>query len=210
MLRESKFGSRYLDWIEKVPVPFLYRLALKPNHLSIIGLFFSLLTIPAYGYSLWLGGIGVLVSGAIDSVDGGLARRTKQQTRSGAFLDSVLDRYSDFFAVFGIWLYFSFNPPNNGKLLITALLFLFLTGSFLVSYSRARGEGLGLSVSVGYFGRAERVVTLGIGSIITDLLIAIFPSQTWAARSSLFYRHSLFAHHWNPLYGPSTNPFFIE
>jgi CDP-diacylglycerol---glycerol-3-phosphate 3-phosphatidyltransferase len=191
LLRESKFGSRYLDWIEKVPVPFLYRLALKPNHLSIIGLFFSLLTIPVYAYSLWLGGIGVLVSGAIDSMDGGLARRTKQQTRSGAFLDSVLDRYSDFFAVFGIWLFFSFNPPNNGKLLITALLFLFLTGSFLVSYSRARGEGLGMSVSVGYFGRAERVVILGIGSIITDLLMAIFPSQTWAA-DHLFFVAILF------------------
>ncbi len=186
MLRETKFGIRYLDWVEKVPVPFLYRLDLKPNHISLIGLFFSLLTIPAYSYSLWLGGIGVLVSGAIDSLDGGLARKAKQQTSSGAFLDSVLDRYSDFFAVFGIWLYFSFNPANNGQILITALLFLFLTGSFLVSYSRARGEGLGLSVSVGYFGRAERVITLGIGSIITDLLIVIFPTQTWAADHFFF------------------------
>lgn len=186
MLRESKLGCRYLEWIEKVPVPFLYRLSLQPNHLSIIGLFFSFLTIPAYSHSLWLGGIGVLVSGAVDSVDGGLARSTKQQTRSGAFLDSVLDRYSDFFAVFGIWLYFSFNPVHMGQRLTTALLFLFLTGSFLVSYSRARGEGLGLSVSVGYFGRAERVITLGIGSIITDLVIVLFPSQTWAANHFLF------------------------
>lgn len=186
MLRESKFGIHYLDWVEKVPVPFLYRLALTPNQLTVIGLFFSLLTIAAYSYSLWLGGIGVLVSGAIDSADGGLARRTKQQTRSGAFLDSVLDRYSDFFSVFGIWFYFLFNPVNKGQILITALLLLFLTGSFLVSYSRARGEGLGLSVSVGYFGRAERVITLGIGSILTDLLSAVFPSQTWAVDHYFF------------------------
>jgi CDP-diacylglycerol--glycerol-3-phosphate 3-phosphatidyltransferase len=191
LLRESKFGSRYQKWVEKVPVPFLYHLALRPNHLSITGLFFSLLTIPAYSYSLWLGGIGVLVSGAIDSLDGELARKSKQQTRSGAFLDSILDRYSDFFAVFGIWLYFSFNPINNIQILISALLFLFLTGSFLVSYSRARGEGLGMSVSVGYFGRAERVITLGIGSIITDLLAVIFPSQTWAA-DHLFFVAILF------------------
>ena len=186
MLRESRFGSRYLKWVEEVPVPFLYHRALKPNHLSIIGLFFSLLTIPAYSYSLWLGGIGVLVSGAIDTVDGGLARKADHQTRSGAFLDSVLDRYSDFFAIFGIWLYFTFNSINNRQILITALLFLFLTGSFLVSYSRARGQGLGLSVEVGYFGRAERVITLGIGSIMSDLLIIIFSSQTWAVDHLFF------------------------
>jgi CDP-diacylglycerol---glycerol-3-phosphate 3-phosphatidyltransferase len=186
LLRESKLGNRYLKWVKKVPVPILSHLALKPNHLSVTGLFFSLLTIPAYCYSLWLGGIGVLVSGAIDTLDGGLARNDNQQTRSGAFLDSVLDRYSDFFSVFGIWLYFSINPPNNFQILISALLLLFLTGSFLVSYSRARGEGLGISVSMGYFGRAERVITLGIGSIISDLLTVIFPTQTWAANHLFF------------------------
>jgi CDP-diacylglycerol---glycerol-3-phosphate 3-phosphatidyltransferase len=186
LLRESRFGRRYLKWLEEVPVPRLYHLAITPNQLSIIGLFFSLLCIPAYSYSLGLGGIGVLISGAIDTLDGSLARKGSQQSPSGAFLDSVLDRYSDFFAIFGIWLYFLFNPINNRQLLITSLLFLFLTGSFLVSYSRARGEGLGLSVSVGYFGRAERIITLGVGSIITDLLVFFFPTLTWAADRLFF------------------------
>ncbi len=180
MLRDSRFGRRYQKWIEEVPVPFLFQLSIRPNHLSITGLILSLLSIPAYCYSLWLGGITVLVSGAIDTVDGCLARKVDRQSRSGAFLDSVLDRYSDFFAIFGIWLYFSFNPGPDHQLFITALLFLSLTGSFLVSYSRARGEGLGLSVSVGYFGRAERVIILGVGSLVTDLLVFFFPTQTWA------------------------------
>lgn len=186
MLRESRVGRRYLKWIEEVPVPFLSQRSLKPNHLSITGLIFSLLSIPAYSYSLWLGGISVLVSGAIDTVDGCLARKANQQTPSGAFLDSILDRYSDFFAIFGIWLYFLFNPVNIHQRLITPLLLLFLTGSFLVSYSRARGEGLGLSVSLGYFGRAERVITLGAGSLIADLLVTFFPAQTWASDRLFF------------------------
>jgi CDP-diacylglycerol---glycerol-3-phosphate 3-phosphatidyltransferase len=186
LLRESRWGSRYLKWVEEVPVPFFYRLALKPNHLSISGLMCGLLTIPAYSYSLGLGGIGVLISGIIDTLDGGLARKAGKQTRSGAFLDSVLDRYSDFFAIFGIWLYFLFSPVNHRQTLITALLFLFLTGSFLVSYSRARGEGLGSSVSVGSFGRAERIIILGFGSVISDLLFLIFPSRTWAAEQQFF------------------------
>jgi CDP-diacylglycerol--glycerol-3-phosphate 3-phosphatidyltransferase len=185
LLRETKLGKRYLKWIEDIAVPFCSRLALKPNTLTFIGFFFSLLTIPAYMYSLWLGGIGVLVSGAIDSMDGGLARKAGQKTRSGAFLDSVLDRYSDFFAVFGIWLYILLNPIDHPKL-ISALLFLFLSGSFMVSYSRARGEGLGLSMSKGYLGRAERVIALGFGSILSDLFIVIFPSQPWAVNYLFF------------------------
>lgn len=185
MLRESRLGSRYLKWIEEVPVPFFDRLKLKPNHLTYLAFFFSLLTIPAYLHSLWLGGIGVLVSGAVDTMDGGLARKSNQQTRAGAFLDSVLDRYSDFFAIFGVWLYFAARPiPFQG--LITALLFLLLTGSFLVSYTRARGEGLGLSTSAGFFGRGERVVCLGTGSIVNDLVTAIFPAQVWLADHHFF------------------------
>ncbi|MGA3085516.1 MAG: CDP-alcohol phosphatidyltransferase family protein [Thermodesulfobacteriota bacterium] len=185
MLRETNLGKRYLKWIEDIAVPFCSRLALKPNTLTFIGLFFSLLTIPAYMYSLWLGGIGVLVSGTLDTLDGGLAKKTNQQTRSGAFLDAVLDRYSDFFAVVGIWLYFFINPLEHPNLM-TALLFLFLTGSFLVSYSRARGEGLGLSISIGYLSRAERVIALGVGSILNDLLIIIFPYQAWLTNGLLF------------------------
>lgn len=192
MLRESRIGRLYLKWIEEVPVPFLTQRSLKPNHLSITGLIFSLLSIPAYSYSLWLGGVGVLVSGAIDTLDGCLARKANQQSPSGAFLDSIFDRYSDFFAIFGIWLFFLSNPVHNYSLLINVLLLLFLTGSFLVSYSRARGEGLGLPVSVGYFGRAERVITLGAGSLVTDLLIILFPDQTWASDHLFFIALLLF------------------
>lgn len=174
-----------MKWVEERPVSIFHRLAIKPIHLTFLAFFISLMTIPAYGVALWLGGIGVLVSGAIDTLDGGLARKADQKTRSGAFLDSVLDRYSDFCAVFGIWLYFLRHPVNH-PVFLTALLFLFLAGSFMVSYSRARGEGLGLSTSEGFFSRAERVILLGAGSILNDVLIRFFPSQSWLADHLLF------------------------
>ncbi len=180
MLRESKLGNRYLKWIEEVPVPFFSRLTLKPNHLTGLAFLFAFLTLPAFSYSLWLGGMGILLSGALDTLDGSLARRSNQPTRAGAFLDSVLDRYSDFFALFGIWLYFLIHSPGH-LILITGILFFCLLGSFMVSYTRARGEGLGLSVTEGFWGRAERVVALGTGCLLSDLFKVAFPGRTWAA-----------------------------
>jgi CDP-diacylglycerol--glycerol-3-phosphate 3-phosphatidyltransferase len=185
VLRESKFGNSYLKWVQSIPVPLFQSLSVKPNHLTFLALIFSLITVPAYLHSLWLGGIMVLLSGLVDTLDGGLARRTNQQTKAGAFLDSVFDRYSDFLTLLGIWLFFQFHPIPL-QFLITPLLFFILSGSFMVSYTRARGEGLGQSVSIGLFERAERVACLGGGSIMNDLLILLFPSQVWL-REGLFF-----------------------
>ena len=186
MLRESRLGNCYRKWIDGVAVPFLSHLAVKPDHLSLAGLWLSLLAIPAYSYALWLGGIVILVSGGMDTLDGSLARKASQPSPSGAFLDSVLDRYSDFFSVLGVWLFYFFHPSIDHQRVITALLFLYLSGSFLVSYSRARGEGLGLSVSIGCFGRAERIIILGLGSILTDLLAFFFRAHSWASNRHFF------------------------
>lgn len=185
MLRESKIGQSYLRWVGEIPLSLVQRLSLKPNHLTFMTLFISLGTVPAFLHSLWLGGIGVLLSGVLDTLDGSLARKLKQQTRAGAFLDSVFDRYSDFLMVLGIWLFFQAHPVP-AQVLITPLLFLLLAGSFMVSYSRARGEGLGLSISLGLFERAERIIALGAGAILNDLLTGMFPSQDWL-RDHLFF-----------------------
>jgi phosphatidylglycerophosphate synthase len=175
LLRESKLGACYLRWVEEGPVALMARSGrLRPNHITFLGFLCSLLTIPAFGYTLWLGGMILLISGIMDTLDGSLARATNQKTSAGAFLDSVLDRYSDFFMVVGIWLFFRLHP-HSWSSLIDLLLFLFLSGAFLVSYSRARGEGLGLSVSIGFFGRAERVVLLGGGGLANDVLMRFFP-----------------------------------
>jgi CDP-diacylglycerol--glycerol-3-phosphate 3-phosphatidyltransferase len=115
---------------------------------------------------------------SFDTLDGSLARRSGRNSKAGAFLDSVLDRYSDFFYLFGIWVYFLVHRGSQ-VVLLTAVLFFAFLGFFMVSYSRARGEGLGLSVSEGIFGRAERVLCLGMGCILNDLLIGFFPGSNW-------------------------------
>jgi CDP-diacylglycerol---glycerol-3-phosphate 3-phosphatidyltransferase len=184
MLRESGLGQRYLRWVEAVPVPLCQRLALSPHQLTFLALFFSLLIPPAYVQSLWLGGLVVLLAGALDTLDGALARRTGRQSKSGAFLDSVLDRYSDFFIHLGLWLHFWTRYPSL-LAVATLVLFFLLLGSFLVSYARARGEGLGLATSVGFFGRGERILTLGLGSILAGSLSWFQPAGAQALQPEL-------------------------
>jgi CDP-diacylglycerol--glycerol-3-phosphate 3-phosphatidyltransferase len=185
MLRESELGRRYLRWVESVPVPFCQRLALSPNHLTLLALCCSLLVPPAYLHSLGMGGLAVLVAGVLDTLDGALARRTGRQSKSGAFLDSVSDRYGDFLVHLGLGLYFWVHHPDL-LALATLILSLLLLGSFMVSYARARGEGLGLSTSVGFFGRGERILTLGLGSILIDCLSRVQPDVRYFPWPYLF------------------------
>ena len=178
MLRESKLGRLYLQWVETGPTPLLHRKAFQPNHLTFLALFFSVLVIPAFLHSFWLGGLALLFAGVLDTLDGALARKAGQGSPSGAFLDSVLDRTSDFVIYLGLWAALVLRVPRL-SLWITLLIFSCIQGSYLVSYARARGEGLGVSTSVGVFGRAERLVTLGLGSIVNDLLRMVWPHRPW-------------------------------
>ena len=178
MLRESRPGRAYLQWVEARPAALLHRLGVHPNHLTFSALFFSLLVIPAFLHSFWLGGLTLLLAGALDTLDGALARKAGQPSPSGAFLDSVLDRYSDFVIFLGLWAALVLSGPRF-LLWATLLIFFCIQGSFMVSYARARGEGLGISTSVGFFGRAERLVFLGVGSIVNDILRLIWPHKPW-------------------------------
>jgi phosphatidylglycerophosphate synthase len=178
LLRESKLGRLYLQWVEAFPIAFLHRCSCNPNHLTFFALFFSVLGIPAFLHSFWLGGLTVLLAGALDTLDGSLARRAGHASRSGAFLDSVLDRYSDFFIYLALWAALVLRNPQ-WIVWITLLTLFCVQGSALVSYARARGEGLGVSTSVGLFGRAERLVTLGLGAIVNDLLRGFWPRLPW-------------------------------
>jgi CDP-diacylglycerol--glycerol-3-phosphate 3-phosphatidyltransferase len=164
--------------LETGPVALLHRFAFQPNHLTFSALFFSVLVIPAFIHSFWLGGLTVLIAGALDTLDGALARKAGQASSAGAFLDSVLDRTGDFVIYLGLWAALVFRVPRL-FLGITLLIFFCIQGSFLVSYARARGEGLGVSTSAGFFGRAERLVALGVGSIVNDLLRMVWPQWPW-------------------------------
>ncbi len=110
----------------------------------------------------------VLLAGFFDMIDGALARRTNQVTRFGAVLDSTLDRLSEAAVLIGIIAYYLFDyNPVPYKPWIILLIGITMIGSFLVSYVRARAEALNIECQVGIFTRAERVIILALGLLIS-------------------------------------------
>ncbi len=151
-------------------VEILSRLRLKPDALTLVGLaiIIGAAYLVALGHFL-IGGVLVLVSGLFDLLDGALARFTKQSTKFGAILDSTVDRVSEAAILFGLLICYL----SRGAPLEIVLIFAVLIGSFLVSYIRARAEGLGLECKVGLFTRAERVIVLAIGLLVNQVFIAL-------------------------------------
>jgi len=122
----------------------------------------------------------VLVAGFFDILDGALARRTKKATPFGGVLDSTLDRLSEAAVLLGILVAFGGSP------LLVLLVFLALLGSLLVSYVRARAEGVGLECGVGLFTRAERVVVLALGLLLSGIAYALVIALAIVAVFSFF------------------------
>ncbi len=106
-----------------------------------------------------LGGIILLIGSILDAVDGQIARSSKKTSKFGAFFDSTLDRYGEFFIFFSI--------AFAGKdFLMTAVCFAAVLGAFLTSYTRARAESLGVDIKEGFFSRVERVIIVSGGLIV--------------------------------------------
>ena len=159
-------GYRIADPVVRI----LSKTGVTPNALTLINLALNITAayIIAIGHFL-PGGILVLVSGLFDLLDGALARFTNKTTKFGAILDSTVDRVSEAAVLFGLLIWYS---GHDGGLEL-ALIFAVLIGSFLVSYVRARAEGLGWQCQVGLFTRAERVIVLAIGLLIHQVLIVL-------------------------------------
>lgn len=136
---------------------FLYSLGFSPDLITILGVLGNILAawFIANG-NLFTGGLLVLVFGLFDAIDGSMARLKGGETRFGAFLDSVLDRYSEFAIFFGIFIYSlrDSNPVN------CVLVFLATASSVLVSYIRARAQSLGVDTKIGILTRVERYLVI--------------------------------------------------
>lgn len=144
----------------------LGRIGLSPNALSFVGLALTFVAaaLIASG-ALLAGGLMVLLAGAFDMLDGQLARATKQATTFGALLDSTLDRVAEALVLFGLTYYYLVEGATTEVMLIMVAL----EGSLLVSYVKARAEGLGLRCDVGWFQRPERVIALAAALILGGL-----------------------------------------
>jgi len=165
------------------PIVFLLAKAhITPNALTLAGVLGSAgaAVLLARGQFL-AGGIVVLAAGALDVLDGALARATGQVTRFGAVFDSVMDRVSEAAVLFGLLYYYAGRDAREESLLVFAAL----AGSMLVSYIRARGEILGLPIREGLFTRAERVIVIGVGSIIDQVRIALWILAVFANLTAL-------------------------
>jgi CDP-diacylglycerol--glycerol-3-phosphate 3-phosphatidyltransferase len=161
--------SRYKDRIESWTDPFarlLLRLHVRPNHLTVLGLGVSVLAALAFARSQErLAGLFLILSGLFDFFDGSLARLSGQVTPFGAFLDSVVDRYSDLVVLLGLLLLF----VRAGKGTETLLTMAVLVGTVMVSYTKARAQSVGVACEVGLMERPERQICLIVGSLLNLL-----------------------------------------
>ena len=148
------------------------RVGLTPNLVTLIGLLIAVggAWLVAVG-EWWIGGIVVLFGGVFDMFDGALARMTGRASKFGALLDSVVDRVSEAVALFGILAYYLMSDNDVGA----ALAYAAIIGSLMVSYMRARSEGLGIDCKVGVMTRPERVAAIGFGLIAAHWLPVVMP-----------------------------------
>jgi CDP-diacylglycerol--glycerol-3-phosphate 3-phosphatidyltransferase len=149
------------SWFERPMVSAFAAVGISANVATLIGV--AIAGVAAYFAAVgdfWIAGILVIVGSAMDLVDGGLARRAGTVSKRGAILDSVFDRVSESLLFVGLMVYYS--DPDTASQTEAILIPIVLAGSLLVSYVRARAEGLGLRGKAGFFTRPERVALTGI------------------------------------------------
>ncbi|MFH1349300.1 MAG: CDP-alcohol phosphatidyltransferase family protein [Pseudomonadota bacterium] len=175
----EKNRERYL----KIVTPFghlLAKIGVHPHVLTMGGLILSIVAGILYGtgFFFWAACV-VVLAGTCDTLDGQLARQNNKHSAFGAFFDSTLDRYSDIFLFLGLAFYFaggqSMTPSQgsgageSGSPWTVFFIVLAIAGSFMVSYTRARAEALGIQCKVGLMQRPERIVLLIIGSLLGSI-----------------------------------------
>lgn len=154
----------------------MVKIGITPNIVTTVGLILNVFACVVliygatngergnYSYVGWAGAI-ILFAGLFDMLDGQVARIGKMSSRYGALFDSVLDRYSELIVFFGICYYLVL----QGYFFSSLFAFMALIGSMMVSYVRARAEGLGIECKGGFMQRPERVVSIGLGAILCGI-----------------------------------------
>lgn len=149
---------------------FFLKIGLTPNAVTLLGLAGSIgaAVLIALGMPLW-GGIILLLMAPLDAVDGAMARLSGRSSKFGAFLDSVIDRYSELF-IYAAILYMFF---EQGNFLGVMVCFAAASGAVLVSYTRARAEALGFDAKVGVMTRVERSIVMIVGLLFGIIVISL-------------------------------------
>jgi Phosphatidylglycerophosphate synthase len=164
-------------------VRFLIRIGCTPNTITTIGLVLNISVAVIFILGTKEGNVGdlsfvgwsgamILFAGLFDMLDGQVARLGNMASRFGALYDSVLDRYSELMMFFGITYYLVLHD----YFLSSLISFLALIGSMMVSYTRARAEGLGIECKEGLMQRPERVVIIGVSALACGITASIIGS----------------------------------
>lgn len=162
-------SARLGHLLDKPLTPIAKLIPVSPNVLSITGFAVTLAAASLIPFNTTAGGLVILIGGFFDLLDGVVARTNGKDTKFGALLDSTLDRYADaalFVAI--MWLFF-----KEDNLIGIFFTIWTLVGAFLVSYVRARAEGLGVSCNVGLIERTERILLLAAGCLTGRLFPVI-------------------------------------
>ena len=159
-------------WSTSGLASLLAKAGATPNALTVMGCLISVAAAVVVGKEyLLVGGVLVLFSGAFDLLDGPVARASGKATTFGAVLDSVCDRLGEAAVLLGVLVLYL----HRDAFWEPVLVYSTLVGSVLVSYIRARAEGLGLACEVGVFTRAERVVVLTLGLFLGEWIDTALP-----------------------------------
>ncbi|NOT08027.1 MAG: CDP-alcohol phosphatidyltransferase family protein [Gemmatimonadales bacterium] len=180
---------------------WLLRAHVRPNTITTIGALVVVISAAAFafGHIRW-GGALLLASGIVDTFDGQVARRGGMVSKFGAFYDSTLDRVGDGATFVGIAAYLLKAPGVQWRIETAVVCMVAIVSSLIVSYARARAEGLGIDCKVGLVQRAERLLAIGVPSVLVGAgrngivlqvivaLLAFFSTVTVVQRFVYVYR----------------------
>src|SRR5499433_2483165 len=186
----GRYRESVRTWVEPVGLVLYRRFGLRPNHLTILGLGVSFLAATAFvAGRTRCAGVLLILAGLCDFFDGSLARASGQVSTFGAFLDSVIDRYSDLVVLLGIVVLYAHMSQMRGAIVAMAGLI----GSMMVSYTKACVESIGVRCTVGMMERPERMICLIAGALL-DLLepalwvLAVLANLTAVQRIAFTWR----------------------
>jgi CDP-diacylglycerol--glycerol-3-phosphate 3-phosphatidyltransferase len=154
--------------IEKYLTSLARAVELPPNTITITGFIVTIIASIVLTQHLFFGGLLIIIGSLFDMFDGISARMYNKVTEFGAFLDSVIDRYSDSILLTGFAWYFLKRGSVTGALLSVGTMI----GALVISYARARAEGLGKECKTGLMERPERIVFMSVAAL-TGLVLPI-------------------------------------
>jgi phosphatidylglycerophosphate synthase len=160
----GRFTTEWYLWVIEPVERFFLIKGISPNLLTLFSFIFHIMSGVALAFGAFgIGGWLLLFGSTFDIFDGRIARKRGAEGPRGAFFDSTLDRYGELIVFSGLIIYYRFTP-------YIYLVLASLIGAMMVSYSRARGEGLGIQCKIGMMQRPERAVYLGVACALSPIL----------------------------------------